>query len=336
MPIKDYFGDMVGLGISAGLAYSFYTFAKAGREMVHNLKNVPELEINANLVSKLSESGGGVLACVRGVVKASDVAIRCVARPEVAGVIWRHTIQEHLVAQVMGFWMNDKRTVDSSTSSVPFMLMDKGIGVQISDPAKLEDVDLILVSDKFGVANNSLADHLWGWMKGIRSTGTQQTEEMLVEGTQAMGIGQLTLKNEAIYLDHSPLVPYMVTTRSKQAIVEELDGPVPYLRVLSVITACGVAFYSYRILKRWYRSWRKDIRRRDEQRVLDEARARREAQGNDLPESLMCVVCCGLRDVLLVPCRHVCVCSECALKLNPRVCPVCRTEIERIQPVFYS
>lgn len=97
----------------------------------------------------------------------------------------------------------------------------------------------------------------------------------------------------------------------------------------SIISLCS-------ILKRWYRSWRKDIRRRDEQRVLDEARARREAQGNDLPESLMCVVCCGLRDVLLVPCRHVCVCSECALKLNPRVCPVCRTEIERIQPVFYS
>lgn len=90
------------------------------------------------------------------------------------------------------------------------------------------------------------------------------------------------------------------------------------------------------ILKRWYRSWRKDIRRREEQRVLDDARTRREAQGNDLPESLMCVVCCGLRDVLLVPCRHVCVCSECALKLNPRVCPVCRTDIERIQPVFYS
>lgn len=38
MPLKDYFGDVVGLGISAGLAYSFYTFAKAGREMVQNLK----------------------------------------------------------------------------------------------------------------------------------------------------------------------------------------------------------------------------------------------------------------------------------------------------------
>lgn len=92
----------------------------------------------------------------------------------------------------------------------------------------------------------------------------------------------------------------------------------------------------FSLVSRWYFHWRKDARRRAEERLLDEARAQREAHGHDLPESLMCVVCCGVRDVLLLPCRHVCVCSECALKLEPRVCPVCRTDIERIQPVFYS
>ena len=29
--------------------------------------------------------------------------------------------------------MNDERTVDSKTTSVPFLLMNKGIGVHVSD-----------------------------------------------------------------------------------------------------------------------------------------------------------------------------------------------------------
>ncbi|KAG7160025.1 Mitochondrial E3 ubiquitin protein ligase 1-like [Homarus americanus] len=306
MPVKDYAFDLVGLGVSAGLTYTLYQFVRAGRDVVYHLKQTPELEINAGLIGRVAESGGGLIACVRGVVKASDIALKSVARPEL--------------------------TVDSSTSNVPFMLMDKGIGVQITEPGKLEDVDLTVVNEKFDAATNSLADHVWGWMKGVRTTGTQQTEEMLVEGTSVLGIGRLVLKNEGLHLEHSDLIPYMITMKNKK----DIEAPIPYLRLLGLLTACGMVFYSYRVVSRWYVKWRKDARRRAEESILDEARARREAQGHDLPESLMCVVCCGLRDVLLMPCRHVCVCSDCALKLEPRVCPVCRTDIERIQPVFYS
>ncbi|XP_045595411.1 mitochondrial E3 ubiquitin protein ligase 1 [Procambarus clarkii] len=336
MPFKDYVLDLVGVGVSAGLTYTFYHLVRAGKEVVSHLKDAPDLEINSNLIGQVAESGGSLIACVRGVVKASDNALKGVARPEVTGVIWRHTIQEHLVAQVMGLWMNDKLTVDSSMSSVPFMLMNKGIGVQIADPQKLDDVTLTVVSEKFDAATNSLADHVWGWMKGVRSTGTQQTEEMLVEGTSVLGIGQLLLKNDSLHLEHADIVPYLITTKSKMSVIEDLEAPIPYIRILGLMTAFGVITFSYRVVSRWYIQWRKDVRRRAEERILEDARARREAQGNDLPESLMCVVCCDLRDVLLMPCRHVCVCSECARKLNPRACPVCRTDIESIQPVFYS
>ena len=50
---------------------------------------------------------------------------------------------------------------------------------QITDPSKLEKVDLSIISDKFDPATNSFSDHLLGWMKGIRSTGTQQTEVIM-------------------------------------------------------------------------------------------------------------------------------------------------------------
>ena len=54
---------------------------------------------------------------------------------------------------------------------------------QISNPAKLEEVDLKVVSEKFDPANNTFVDHLWGWMKGSRTTGTQQTEVSLLSLT---------------------------------------------------------------------------------------------------------------------------------------------------------
>lgn len=336
MPFKDYLSDLVGLGISAGVSYTLFTFVRAGKEMAKTLKDTPELEIDTDLVSKIAENGGSMLACVQGVVQATDGSIRSLAQPEVTGVIWRHTIQEHIVAQVMGFWMNDKRTIDSTLNTVPFMLMKKGIGIQIADPGKLDSADLSVVSEKFDAASNSLTDHLFGWMKGVRSTGTQQTEEMLVEGTRMLGLGNLVLRHKALYLEYTSSIPYIMTMRDKKTVIEDVEAPIPSYRFIAILATCGAALYSYRIIMRWYSQWRKDVKRRREERVLEEARLRREAQNHDLPESLMCVVCCDLRDVLLMPCKHVCVCSECALKLNPRVCPVCRTEIETIQPVFYS
>ncbi|KAK8734057.1 hypothetical protein OTU49_005989 [Cherax quadricarinatus] len=176
MSFKDFTMDLLGLGISTGFTYLFYRFVRAGQDVVRHLKETPELEINSSLIGRVTESGGSMIACVRGVVKASDIALRCNARPEVTGVIWRHTIQEHLVEQVMGLWMNDKLTVDLSTSHIPFVLMGKGIGVQITNPKKLDYVALTVVSEKFESASNSLADHIWGWLKGVRSTGTQHIE----------------------------------------------------------------------------------------------------------------------------------------------------------------
>ncbi|XP_068208163.1 mitochondrial E3 ubiquitin protein ligase 1-like [Palaemon carinicauda] len=336
MPIKDYIVDLIGLGATAGISYGLYCFLRASKSTLENLKETPELDINTDLVSLVSKNGGSMLACVRGVVQATDGSIRSLAHPEVTGVIWRHTIKEHLIAQVMGVWMKDDRTIDSTLKTVPFMLMKNGIGIQIADPNKLDNIDLSIVTDKFDAASNSLTDHLWGWMKGVRSTGTQQTEEMLVEGTSLLGIGNLVLRQKALYLDHSSKIPYILTKQDKLTVIDDIESHIPVVRVLVFISAFGTAFYCYRMLIRWYRQWRKDAKRRAEERILEEARLQREAQNNDLPESLMCVICCDLRDVILMPCKHVCVCSECALKLSPRVCPVCRTEIDTIQPVFFS
>lgn len=54
-------------------------------------------------------------------------------------------------------------------------------------------------------------------------------------------------------------------------------------------------------------------------------------------EENYCIICQeNVKDVLLLPCKHVCLCSYCQLKLNRhgRKCPVCRTNVQRTMKVF--
>uniref|UniRef100_A0A7S1IH09 RING-type domain-containing protein n=1 Tax=Eutreptiella gymnastica TaxID=73025 RepID=A0A7S1IH09_9EUGL len=50
-------------------------------------------------------------------------------------------------------------------------------------------------------------------------------------------------------------------------------------------------------------------------------------------EGDLCVVCItNPRDTMAMPCRHMCLCSECAeeLRMQTTKCPICRTRIERL------
>lgn len=85
-----------------------------------------------------------------------------------------------------------------------------------------------------------------------------------------------------------------------------------------------------------HQHWQDFKKKRSESKVLEEIRQRKEAKELVVPDSLMCLICSGLRDILLLPCKHICICGECYQKLDPKKCPVCRTPVETIQPVFYS
>ncbi len=45
--------------------------------------------------------------------------------------------------------------------------------------------------------------------------------------------------------------------------------------------------------------------------------------------AVRCVVClAGLRCVLMLPCRHLCVCRACGLHESLRHCPLCRAPVQ--------
>ncbi|CAH0475666.1 unnamed protein product [Peronospora belbahrii] len=52
-----------------------------------------------------------------------------------------------------------------------------------------------------------------------------------------------------------------------------------------------------------------------------------------IPEGAECIIClCETRNTTILPCRHMCLCSECAeaLRKSSSTCPVCRTPVKAL------
>ncbi|POM73030.1 RING zinc finger-like protein [Phytophthora palmivora] len=53
----------------------------------------------------------------------------------------------------------------------------------------------------------------------------------------------------------------------------------------------------------------------------------------EIPEGAECIICmCEPRNTTVLPCRHMCLCSECAeaLRKSSSTCPICRTPVEAL------
>jgi hypothetical protein len=65
----------------------------------------------------------------------------------------------------------------------------------------------------------------------------------------------------------------------------------------------------------------------------DEVAADPVAVEDDDDEANACVIClCNPKDTTVIPCRHLCLCAECAVQLRHQSnkCPICRRPIERL------
>ena len=49
----------------------------------------------------------------------------------------------------------------------------------------------------------------------------------------------------------------------------------------------------------------------------------------------LCVICCDLpKAVVLMPCRHLCLCEPCSKNKKVKQCPICRKQISDRISVF--
>ncbi|CAI5703072.1 hypothetical protein KXD40_003948 [Peronospora effusa] len=66
----------------------------------------------------------------------------------------------------------------------------------------------------------------------------------------------------------------------------------------------------------------------------DQAAATQTAKNeNEIHEGAECIIClCEPRNTTILPCRHMCLCSDCAeaIRMNSSTCPICRTRVEAL------
>lgn len=92
------------------------------------------------------------------------------------------------------------------------------------------------------------------------------------------------------------------------------------------------------MLRRYLRDRSRKIEEENLRKELEKTRKerRRQMRDNDLPENQLCVVCRqNPREIILLPCGHVCLCEDCADGIH-ECCPVCRQQIERKSAAYIS
>ena len=71
----------------------------------------------------------------------------------------------------------------------------------------------------------------------------------------------------------------------------------------------------------------------EQQHNLDQFQQQQQQQQREEEDEIMCVVCLSEpKDTTVLPCRHMCMCSECAraLRFQSNKCPICRNPVESL------
>jgi E3 ubiquitin-protein ligase MUL1 len=169
----------------------------------------------------------------------------------------------------------------------------------------------------------------------------QETEKMLAVGVPVTGLGKVLLEGTNRMILCAPDDgPFILTTASRPELVRSLKSEARVFRALLwVFGVAGLAYAAYVVYR--------NVRKSRELRLVDEHRLRRRRRSADTGnssqtgaaadnEQTSCVICMEKsREVVVLDCGHICMCSDCALQLpSPKRCPVCRQAVARIIPTY--
>lgn len=332
----EYVGELITLGIDSvifGICLKQYFYCK---NAIVAVKKIDFFEVGASLeevVSNAPDKKIGYVA-VRGTVKSLGKPLHSINKEDITGVIQKLSIKEHVVARTTaGFWSNQECTMQSVFNSVPFVLQNGWYKVEVLDAKSANIVDMDVISDYFVPSAPTLVDHLWDFFTGVRRRGLQSTEEMLREGVTITGIGEVSAsanqKNLLVLQAPSDGTPFYLTTMSITSLLRKLDDRKKTYKWLCLIFGAIALVISGVVVRRFWKT-RQERRSADELRenLAASRRQRRQfVRDSDLREDQLCVICrTNPREIILLPCGHVCLCEDCADGIVD-LCPICRAKI---------
>lgn len=332
----EYLGELVALGIDSiifGICLKQYFYCKSA---ISAIKGVEFHEVGqelSNIVDKSPDNKVNYIA-IRGIVKPLGKPLQSLNNKSITGVIQKLKIKEHVVARTTaGFWSDQERTVQKIYNTVPFILTQGFHAVEILEPLSADILELDVISDTFEPTVPTFADHIWGFFTGVRQRGLQSTEELLREGAIITGIGELSrsgIKGKSLTLQPpSDGTPYYLTSMSITSLVRKLDDRKQTYRWLCLMFGAIGLLIGGMLIRRY-------LKDREEQRAAEELKQslaasrqerRQRARDSEIRDDQLCVVCrTNPREIILLPCGHVCLCEDCSQNINYD-CPVCRTPI---------
>ena len=76
------------------------------------------------------------------------------------------------------------------------------------------------------------------------------------------------------------------------------------------------------------------VRCRREELLRIEASKAEEERKRSVESKLCCICLTEERTTLILPCKHMCLCSKCGKDDRLSNCPICREEIEQVMEIF--
>lgn len=332
----EYLSELVALGIDSiifGICLRQYFYC---RNAIAAVKDVECTEIDgklSTLVDKAPDNKIDYIA-IRGIVRPLGKSLQSINNRDITGVIQKLKIKEHVVARTTaGFWSDQERTVQKVYNTVPFVLQRGVHSVEVLEPLSADILDLDVISDSFEPIVPTFADHIWGFFTGVRQRGLQSTEELLRDGAIITGIGELTktgTKTKTLTLQPpSNGAPFYLTSMSLASLIRKLDDHKRTYRILCLVFGAIGLLIGGIVIRRYWKD-------REEQRIAAELRQavaatrqerRQRVRDTDIRDDQLCVVCrMNPREIILLPCGHVCLCEDCSQNIH-HDCPLCRTPI---------
>lgn len=244
---------------------------------------------------------------------------------------------------IISFRHDSKRTISSSWNTEPFSLINRrnitaqqqdstSIKVNVQNPRSAYTLKLSKISDNYGPIGASAGERVLDYVTGEQIKGIQTVEKMLLVNSALTAIGEVSLTPDGrltINFPSDETLRYYLTTNSLRDLINSEKGLMITLRVISVFFfIIGGAFSMYWFCSKYeqYAERERFLRSRQQ---MDEFNERNDNDGQH------CTVCLSApRDVVILPCGHICICSTCSLMVDR--CPVCRGDIQSKAAVFYS
>ena len=222
-----------------------------------------------------------------------------------------------------------KQPLSNIWSTVPFSLCNSQSGIRISvcEPLKAYNLNLTTVHDHYKPFNVDAATRLLDQFFGHHAVGIQTIEKMLLPGTKLTAIGKVVLHDGHIRIQppEGYGLRYYLTADSIESVLMSQETIQFVHKVFLTIffgiggVLCGLWFYNY------YNKYKEQL----EFERLETENNLGNGGGDD-----SCVVCLvNSKNIVLIPCGHVCGCRRCLEQVDK--CPICRKTIERKIPIFY-